>query len=417
MRRGTRGCIGVGAALALWATGCQWMPRQRVDTSLDPRRVSRAPSHAPSASASALPVKAVSHAEVPLPEAPLRAISDAEALAAVAPTPTPTPAPTPTPLLDAAVAQAQEVQDAMIGALPPDPLSAPAPVLASEPASLPALAASPPRDETIIQTAAVGETKAPDGAPALKPPEPEAEPAPAPATPEEEWRSHFEALRALANAREAASDGEPWPLRAAVLDWLSEGGANQNDARTVFWSALIESLAQATSQADGGEPHPADNPALREAIEAMEGQLPLRVGALALCQKVQGFGQYELISESSCHAGQTVVLYCELEGLRYEPEGGEGGSLRSRLESTVVLRAGEGDRDRVLWSQSLGTAEDVCRRRRRDYYVNYRLTLPDATTLPPGTYRLQIQQRDANAGAEATAEIPLVISAAEASGS
>ena len=76
----------------------------------------------------------------------------------------------------------------------------------------------------------------------------------------------------------------------------------------------------------------------------------------------------------------------------------------------AVERAVEGDR--VLWSQSLGTAEDVCRRRRRDYYVNYRLTLPDAATLPPGTYRLQIQQRDAYAGAEATGEITLTIAEA-----
>ncbi len=385
MRRGTRTSIGVGAALALWATGCQWMPHQRVDRSLDPRQISRAPAQAPTSLPLPLPLPAeaeavaVAREAAPLPETPLRAISDAEALAAAAPA--------PTPLLDAAVAQAQAVQDVMTGASAPDPEPAPEPV-----------------------TLAVAESPAPELKPDPEPvPAPAPEPAPAPAavSPEEQWRTRFEALQALARSREAASDGEPWPLRAAVLEWLGEGGADRDEARAVIWSALLESLAQATSRAESEKPPTAENPALREAIDALEERLPLRVGALAICRKVQGFGQYEPIAEPSCRAGQTVVLYCELEGLRYEPEEGEGGALRSRLESTVVLRAAEGDR--VYWSQSLGTAEDVCRRRRRDYYVNYRITLPDAATLPPGTYRLQVLQRDVNANTEATAETLLHI--------
>ena len=31
-----------------------------------------------------------------------------------------------------------------------------------------------------------------------------------------------------------------------------------------------------------------------------------------------------------------------------------------------------------VWDQSLGEAEDRCRSRRRDYYVNYRITIPTA---------------------------------------
>lgn len=318
--------------------------------------------------------------------------------------------------------QAQAVQDVMTGAMPPDPLAA---LMIPTPATTPttlepaAVATAAPRDEAVVQAAAVAEANIPEALPGANPavtaelaPEPEPVPEPAPVLPEDAWRTHFEALRVLAREREAASDGEPWPLRAAVLDWLGDGGPQQHDSRTVIWSAFIESLAQTTTRAEtagvDASAGPADDPALREVIDTLEEHRPLRVGTLALCRKVQGFGQYEPIAEPSCRAGQTVVLYCELEGLRYEPGAGNG-LLRSRLESTVVLRADEGDR--VLWSQSLGTAEDICRRRRRDYYVNYRLTLPDAATLAPGTYRLQIQQRDAIAGTEATAEIPLTIAA------
>jgi hypothetical protein len=338
----------------------------------------------------------------PRPDGALRAISDAEALAATA----------PTPLLDAAIARAQDLQDAATGAREPGPAIAPEALAA----------AAPPRDDALVQTAAVADTgpiraaeveplpPAPPVEPAPAPSPPSVPPpAPVPVPPEEAWRSHFEALRALVREREAAADGEPWPLRAAVLDWLGDGRPPGSDARATLWPALVEALAQASARAEGDPAGPAAaDPALREAITALEANLPLTVGTLALCRKVQGFGQYEPLAEPSCRAGQTVVVYCELDGLRYEPEP-DGGRVRSRLESTVELRAAEGDR--VVWSQSLGTAEDVCRRRRRDYYVNYRLTLPDAAALPPGAYRLRVHQRDAIAGNEATAEIPLTIAA------
>jgi hypothetical protein len=383
------------ATLALGFAGCHWLPVGRVDPSLDPRRVGKAPAPAPNTTTP--PPAAL--AAGPLPEGGLQPISDAEAMAATA----------PTPLLDAAMARAQAMQDAATGAMP-DPAPAPEALAAAEP---------PPRDDALVQTAAVAETapiRAPEPSQAAPPapmPQPAPTPAPEPApTPEEAWRAHFEVLRSLAREREAQSDGEPWPLRAAVLAWLANDGEKDeerpagDDGQAALWTALAETLAQATARAD--DP---DAPVLREAITALEGQLPLRVGTLALCRKVQGFGQYEPIAEPSCRAGQTVVLYCELDGLRYEPEP-QGGRLRSRLESTVELRAAEGDR--VVWSQSLGTAEDVCRRRRRDYYVNYRLTLPDAAALPPGAYRLRIHQRDAIAGNEDTAEVALTIAATPA---
>jgi hypothetical protein len=368
------------------------MPVQQVAPAPDPRRVGKAPA------ARATPTVAAAE---PRPDGALRPISDAEALAATA----------PTPLLDAAIARAQDIQAAATGA------GAPAPAPAVAPVSEVLAAAEPPRDDALVQTAAVADTgpiRAAEveplpPAPPIPPapvPAPEPPPAPAPVPPEEAWRSHFEALRAVVREREAASDGEPWPLRAAVLDWLGDGRPSGADARTTLWTALAEALAQASARAEG--PAGAADPALREAITALEANLPLTVGTLALCRKVQGFGQYEPLAEPSCRAGQTVVVYCELDGLRYEPEA-DGARLRSRLESTVELRAAEGDR--VVWSQALGTAEDVCRRRRRDYYVNYRLTLPDAAALPPGAYRLRVHQRDAMGGNEATAEIPLTIAA------
>ena len=60
-----------------------------------------------------------------------------------------------------------------------------------------------------------------------------------------------------------------------------------------------------------------------------------------------------------------------------------------------------------VWDQSLGEAEDRCRSRRRDYYVNYRITIP--TTVAPGDYRIRLTQTDLVAGQTASAELPVTI--------
>jgi hypothetical protein len=91
-----------------------------------------------------------------------------------------------------------------------------------------------------------------------------------------------------------------------------------------------------------------------------------------------------------------------MSGLKYEPV---SGGFRSQLASHVELIArGSG---RPAWSQDLGTAEDVCRRRRRDYYVNYRLTFP--SNLAPGPYELRVTQTDLNSDHSVTSTLEIEI--------
>jgi hypothetical protein len=134
----------------------------------------------------------------------------------------------------------------------------------------------------------------------------------------------------------------------------------------------------------------------------------LEVAELRICRKVFGFGRFEPVEGDTCQSGGSLLLYCEMQGLSYEPAGEAAvGPYRSRLDSTVEIREPTGLEP--VWSQHLGAAEDVCRRPRHDYYVNYRLTLPNADTLPPGAYRLRIVQQDALTGAEARREVPIRI--------
>jgi hypothetical protein len=62
---------------------------------------------------------------------------------------------------------------------------------------------------------------------------------------------------------------------------------------------------------------------------------------------------------------------------------------------------------KVQWEQSLGETEDQCRSRRRDNYVNYRVTLP--STLPAGDYRLRLIQTDLVGKRTASSELSLTI--------
>jgi hypothetical protein len=117
---------------------------------------------------------------------------------------------------------------------------------------------------------------------------------------------------------------------------------------------------------------------------------------------VSGFGSFEPLDPASLKAGQHVLVYCELGGLRYETT--DDGFV-SRLSSRIEIRSAGGGP--IRWDQELGSVQDVCRRRRRDFYVNYRVEIPES--LAPGDYDLRLIQTDLIANRSTSAEIPLSI--------
>ena len=128
----------------------------------------------------------------------------------------------------------------------------------------------------------------------------------------------------------------------------------------------------------------------------------LAIGELRLCRRVLGFGSIEPLPSERVKVGQQLLLYCELTGIQYEARGTD---FVSRISSRVEVKPADGGA--VLWSRELGDAQDLCRRRRRDYYVNYRVDLPK--TLGPGTYRLRLLQTDLVAGNSTSSDIPIEV--------
>ncbi len=151
------------------------------------------------------------------------------------------------------------------------------------------------------------------------------------------------------------------------------------------------------------QPRAADPPpTIPASVSASENGDPPGISELRLCRKVTGFGSFEPLDEKSVKAGQTVLIYCEMTGLRYEPK--DDGFV-SRVSSRIEIRSAGGGP--IRWEHELGAGEDVCRRRRHDYYVNYRVDLPKS--LAPGSYDLRLTQTDLLANRSTSAEMPLNI--------
>jgi hypothetical protein len=227
-------------------------------------------------------------------------------------------------------------------------------------------------------------------------------PAPEPVDPRIQWKQDLERLKQLAKdsaEQPTSADGaDSWRVRAQVVDWLSSQDGSESQKLPL--SSAVATFADAMTK--HGTEGPKQAAEIQSAVFALEDRVPLVMSELHLCRKIHGFGSFEAMPVESIRPGQTVLVYCELTGLRYEQE---NDGYRSRLNSRVELvLAKDGSR---AWEESLGEAEDHCRRRRRDCFVNYRITLPGQ--LSQGEYRLRLSQTDMIAHASTSSELPLTI--------
>lgn len=415
-RRAVQG-LALGLLVPLGLGGCRWLPARRPPTSLDPREVSRA---GPRADGPPLPAVARTTAQegVPLPPLPLQPVSDAEALALA-------PPPRPTPGLDAALEEARAMEAAVLTSFEEPAPSPPAPLVLPDAPSPPTDAATAdtgppadsPKDEAVQLATLPAEPAAstPDPAPAEPAPAgPEASAAKA-IDPEASWHEGLERLLGL--AREQAQ-GEPapggmWASREQVLARLAESRGGEDDPARVLWQAMLDALAEAEAREPAAAEPPVEAPDPETSGQGTAaGEAPVEltipdepapeIVELQLCRKVDGFGLFEPAGADEVRPGRTLTLYWEVEGLRAESD---GPWFRTRLSSSAEILPADGGEP--VWRKSLGTAEDACRRPRRDYFVNGRITLPD--DLHPGSYQLRLSLDDLVSGRSATRTLPFTI--------
>jgi len=149
--------------------------------------------------------------------------------------------------------------------------------------------------------------------------------------------------------------------------------------------------------------------ALPESEETTEDEKTLAITETRFCRRVHGFGSVDpLPPGETLKAGQKVWLYAELTGVRYDPdENGFRSRIASRLELFRTPEEGPVRAVDSVWVETTPDAEDSCRHRRRDYFVNYVIPLPKSTK--PGEYVLRLSVTDLLSNRVTTSDLPLSI--------
>lgn len=117
------------------------------------------------------------------------------------------------------------------------------------------------------------------------------------------------------------------------------------------------------------------------------------VSAVALCRRVGTFGVYDPMTSDDFVAGQSIeaIVYSEVANLSSELN--SEGLFETRLSTRLEVLTADG---RSVWQHEEAEIIDVCRRRRTDFFVVQRVTLPP--TLPVGDYVLKVLVADRISG-------------------
>jgi tetratricopeptide (TPR) repeat protein len=130
------------------------------------------------------------------------------------------------------------------------------------------------------------------------------------------------------------------------------------------------------------------------------GHLNLRY--VAFCEKIENYGRYERFKRDEFKPGQPVLLYAEVEHFKSEPTA--DGSYRAILKSTIDIFDSRGA---LVQKMPFQPTEDLCARRRRDYYNSYEFVVP--TQISSGRHTLKLTIEDQLSGQAACYTVDFVV--------
>lgn len=131
---------------------------------------------------------------------------------------------------------------------------------------------------------------------------------------------------------------------------------------------------------------------LRDASDGLAAVSKLDLKNLAFCEKVEGFGWYTQFSRYDFTPKQEVLLYLELENFSAEEKTAR--QFETELQGSYQIFDSAGA---IVDQRQLPLDRETCRNLRRDYFIAYRIFLPEQ--LPPGRYRLELTVEDLKAKA------------------
>jgi hypothetical protein len=215
-----------------------------------------------------------------------------------------------------------------------------------------------------------------------------------------DWRQFVQAaateLRHTA-PRSPASTAEVHQLATLrILDLLSgsteqaiEAIPNLSPTEQDYWSNQLFALATYLdhhAQPDGKRRAAASVIYLDNAVWSLRELGTLSLRNLTFCKEVYGYGALQPYDADRFSPGEQVSLYVEVEN--YHSRSTEKGYCTS-LGSTYEILTDSGER---VASGKMPDVDDCCRSRRRDFHIQYGITLPK--TLLPGQYRFNLVVKD-----------------------
>ena len=178
-------------------------------------------------------------------------------------------------------------------------------------------------------------------------------------------------------------------LLAGDTESALEAIPNISPVEQDYWSRQLFALASYLdhhSQPDDKRRAAASVTHLDEAVSHLRELGSLSLRNLSFCKNVYGYGSIEPYKDDRFAPGDEVSLYVEVEN--YHSQSTEKGYC-TLLGSSYELLDEQGER---VGGGEFPDVDDCCRTRRRDFHIQYGLTLPPK--LAPGEYRLQLVVKD-----------------------
>ncbi len=244
-------------------------------------------------------------------------------------------------------------------------------------------------------------------------------PPPAEPEPTREQRIERLATELAARLREQAEAGDQ-PLQAlaalAAIE-LIQPGVYENPAAAELltsgerdtlnlWRDMLRYAGRSLAETDSSGTLLRS---IRAASEQARDLATLELTKVALCARVDGFGQYIELDNSKMLAGRPhrVGLYVEVDGFGARPGSDDSGLPAYGVELTRELSLYHDADGLLAWRRPGVDITDSSLNRRRDFFFSEVIDLPQ--TLTVGSYRLKVTVTDRVTGAVAESIVPIDI--------
>ncbi len=142
---------------------------------------------------------------------------------------------------------------------------------------------------------------------------------------------------------------------------------------------------------------------LVEMADRLRSRSDLSIPNAMLCKEVKGFGAYSPIESTRFEAGvpHKAIVYSEVEN--FASRLNDKNMWETQLEQQIVLYD---DKGFPIWEDKVPST-DLCRNRRRDFFIARIITIPDKLNM--GRYVLKVSVTDQQASRIAETSIPFSV--------